>query len=314
MTGIAVRFPKTASILAAMLGALALGLQRATQWVDGFIAAQVVFVLLAAYFPLLLRFMFERLNRIAYFIEQISASPESDLPWWKNVVGSMFGGWPPYLLGILLMAGGLPTIRWAGVPWSGLNLLIYDVASGAVLFLAGVSGWAFIRLLSSLRGLSALSLRVLPFYWPQAEIAAIHRMLMQVFAGGLVAYFLGVLGIGLSPSGVWYLFHGVVGGWILPLSMAVVLFFIAIEYHIHRLLEAVKRERLRQLSLTLQGRYEHWSQLGDKESAAAVTEVLKWCDSVRAEKSWPLDFVAMVSIIVGIFIPAVKSIKELFLR
>jgi hypothetical protein len=283
--GFVVRFPKTAAITAATLGALALVLQRFTQWDESYIAAQVVFIMLAAYFPLLLRFMLERLNRISHLIEQISASPASDVQWWESVVSSTFGGWLPYLLGILLAVGGLPTIRWAGVPWSGLNLFVYYVASGTVLFLAGVSGWAFIRLLISLRGLSAFSLRVVPFSWPQAEIAAIHRILMQIFAGGLVAYFLGVLSIGLSPSGVWFLFHGVVGGWIIPLSIAVVLFFISVEYHIHLLLASVKRERLRQLSSALQGKYEQWNQSGDKESAGSVTEVLKWCDSVRAEKA-----------------------------
>ena len=82
-----------------------------------------------------------------------------------------------------------------------------------LLFLTGVCGWAFLALLKALSQLSAFDLKVLPFAWPQAEISMIHSALMQVFAGGFLAYFLAVLGIWLSPGGVGFLAHGPVGLW-----------------------------------------------------------------------------------------------------
>jgi hypothetical protein len=190
-------------------------------------------------------------------------------------------------------------------------LFIFYLFSALFLFLTGVAGWAFLRLLVILHQLSGVGIKVLPFAWPQAEISAIHGLLMQVFAGGLLAYLLAVLGIWLSPGGGWFLANGPVGLWVIPLAVTVVLFFVMVEYHIHVILEKSKRERLRQLSEVLQEKFSQWRQSGSKEAAEAVTEALKWRDAVQAERSWPLDVLSMTSVVVGVLVPAAKAIKEL---
>ncbi len=305
------RFPKLVSLTVLLLGTGALLLQRISEWRADYAPAQIVLTVLAAFLPLLTNFMLKRLNAAKSLVVGMSASPESASVWWNHALDSTFGGLRPYILGSLLVIVGIPTIKWSWVPWSGGVLFVYYLSSALLLFLTGVAGWAFLRLLMSLHQLSRVGIRILPFAWPQAEIGAIHGILMQIFTGGLLAYLLAVLGIWLSPGGAWFLTNGPVSLWVLPLAATVVLFFGAVEYYIHALLEKSKRERLRQLSEIIQENFLRWRQSENKEDAAAVTEVLKWRDAIRAERTWPLDVLSMTSVVVGVLIPAAKALKEL---
>jgi hypothetical protein len=308
---VVVRFPRLVSLTVLISGAGALLSQRVSEWRADYVPAQIVLTMLAAFLPLLTSFMFKRLKAAKSLIVGMSASPESTSSWWDHALDCTFGGLRPYILGALLVIVGIPTIMWSWVPWSGWVLFVYYLSSALLLFLTGVAGWAFLRLLMSLHQLSKIGLKVLPFIWPQAEIGAIHGMLMQIFAGGLLAYLLAVFGIWSSPGGAWFLTSGPVGLWVIPLAATVVLFFGAVEYYIHALLEESKRERLRQLSEIIQEKFLRWRESGSKEDGAAVTEVLKWRDAIQAERSWPLDVLSMISVVVGVFIPAAKALKEL---
>jgi hypothetical protein len=285
--------------------------QWGRDWREDYVPTQIVLLLLTAWLPFLTRFLLCRLQSAKSAIAEMSTAPESTSLWWDHELDSIFGGWPPYLLGLLLVALGMPTLRWSWVPWIGAALYLFYLTFSVLLFVGGVCGWAFLRLLKALSQLSALDLKVLPFAWPQTETGMIHGVLMQVFAGGLLAYFLAVLGIWLSPGGVGFLAHGPVGLWVIPLAVTVVLFFFAIEYFIHVLLARAKRERLRQLSAVLQDKFDQWRETGTKETGEAVSEVMKWRDGIQSERSWPLDLLSMTSVVVGVFIPAAKALREL---
>jgi hypothetical protein len=308
---VVVRYPKAVSLTALLLGIVALLSQWTNDWQVDFVPAQIVLTVLAAFLPLLTSFMFERLTAAKPLIIGMSVHPESTSVWWDHALDSAFGGLWPYILGIILVVIGVPTIKWAGVPWSGGVLLVYYMSAAMILFLTGVAGWAFLRLLAILHQLSGVRIKVFPFAWPQVEISAIHGVLMQVFVGGLLAYLLAVVGIWLSPGGAYFIANGPVSLWVIPLAVTVVLFFVAVEYHIHVLMEKSKRERLRQLAEVIQEKFSQWHQSGDKEAAEAVTAVLKWREAVQSERSWPLDIVSMTSVVVGVFVPAMKALKDI---
>lgn len=310
---VVVRYPKGVALAALLVGACALAAQWKGDWHGEYVPVQIVFIALTAYMPLLASFMLNRLTSAGSLVVRIAASPEDTAAWWDRALDSAFGGWRPHALGMGLVAIGIPTIHWSYVPWSGGALLVYYLSAGLLLYSSGVAGWAFLRLLASLQRLSEIRLQVLPFVWPREEIRAIHLKLMQVFIGGLAAYLLTVLGIWQSPGGSWYLANGPVSLWVIPLAFMVVLFFVAIEHSMHLLLESAKQERLRQLSEALQEKFEQWRQSGSKEAAEGVSEILKWLDAVKAERSWPLDVLPALSVIVGVFLPAAKALKELIL-
>jgi len=308
---VVVRFPKGVALAVVLVGLGALLSQWAGDWQGEYVPAEIVLIVLAAFLPLLTSFMLKRLSAAKSAVVEMSASPESASAWWDQALDSAFGGFRPYALGAVLVTAGIPTIKWAWIPWSGGALFVFYLFSALLLFLTGVAGWAFLRLLTVLHQLSGFGVKVLPFAWPQAEISVLHGVLMQVFAGGLLAYLLAVIGIWLSPGGTWFLANGPVGWWVIPLAATVVFFFCAVEYYIHVLLEKAKQERLRQLSEILQEKFSEWRQSGSKDAAEAVNTVLKWHDAVRAERSWPLDVLSMTSVVVGVLIPAAKALKEL---
>jgi hypothetical protein len=92
----------------------------------------------------------------------------------------------------------------------------------------------------------------------------------------------------------------------------VIAFFVAVQISLHGIMKKAKDIRINKIMLLVQKFYREWEQTQLREKSASINDLLSWREKVEKESDVPFDFITILSLLVTIVLPLVKSIIDLF--
>jgi nucleotide-binding universal stress UspA family protein len=180
-----------------------------------------------------------------------------------------------------------PFIGWARTA-AFLVACAFFLSYGALAYIFGVTFLLAVRL-----GNARIQSDVLS--WPNERIASIHAVYVRLLLVGGTSYLAGVAVVRFAPRyGSWHALNDPWNRfWVLPPAFAAIAFFVVFSVALHKVLRQCRNRSERAIDEHLQQSYALWKTSHDPASASAISELLKWRESVRAEKLWPMDFKAL---------------------
>jgi MFS family permease len=218
------------------------------------------------------------------------------------------------VLGILVGLAALYTHVISYVPWKGFILYIYFfsiflnfMVVGAVVGLYGLALIWLVRLPNQ-------EVNIKPFEWRPEVIAEAANIYLLITLFGVGLYLLGLLAIWVSPGGAFYFAgRGIVRTlWILPLAAGVAGYFCLTQFFTHRIIQNSKSSRLKYLRTLRNDAFSQWEERHRAEDAEMVNFLTRTIDDVSKEGTWPSNIPKLLSVLIPIFIPALKQIVKLF--
>lgn len=214
---------------------------------------------------------------------------------------------------ITAITGVFPILSTTGLPWViVINQQIYKIFLFVFFTFIGSLGWYYLAFLITLHKIDLEGIKGRPFKSLTSKIKKINRYAMDIFATGFILYALAIIGIStIPPSGEWIFEIGPVGSlWVIPMASAVFLYFSYTQYRIHLLLVAAKESRLEKIDKLIKKTFSQPS--GQRDTVMDLLFKLRAIG--KDEPEWPLDITATATIIGGILIPAIGTIKELLTK
>lgn len=289
--------------------------QRMYDWQEYFIYSELGFSILALLMPWIAAFLYGRVSSLFPVLERITDLPAEQIAaWFHQQVDFIFHNPWAYLASGLFSAAGIMTMLYFGLPWSESVGFIFIVFWGMFMLATGAVGWIYVGLLVFLHRLSTLKVKGAPFEWPNKEFSCLNSIYLQVFVPGVILY-LGMVVALWASGGQWMVLYNPLGRlWIFPIAGAVVGFFMASQYYIHRLMVRSKERRIDEIDKLVKETYDQWLKDRSVDRAKMVTELTNWRSNVSQEHDWPLELKSNLAIVSGLLLPTIKTIVDLLPR
>ena len=288
--------------------------QRLFDWHPLYVSSELAFSMLTIFMAGTASILYQTFISLSHIIEKIVRSPHGDTSTWFNAqILDIFSGERAYAIMIILIIGGLVTTNEVYVPWTGFVRFVYFLLTGIQFGIMGVIGWSFWGLIIFLHRLSTFNVKYEPFLWLDEEIKQLHNVYLRTFGIGTIIYLNAVVGIWLSPGGLRFIQNSsLIRLWVFPLAAIVIVYFLAIQYYIHRIMTNYKQMAITNINKLIKEAFDVWQADESVEKIKLVSELLSWKDILNREREWPLNLVPVLTIISGLLLPTIKTIMELF--
>jgi hypothetical protein len=306
-------YPWRAAIMLASAWMAALLLQWRSEWHPGFVPSEVVLALLGVAAVLATTALRTLLDQAASALAEVVALTQFRA-WATDQRRFAFHGVAPLIIGATVAIAAGVTIHIAWVPWTGIVLWTFYAAVALLFAAVGQLAWSFGALLVILYRAGQLDMAVQVFAWPRTALRALTRSYLATCVVGIGLYLIAVVAIWVSPGGSWFLTEdqGLVRQlWVLPMATTVVAYLLACQMLLSWIANRVHQHRLTALSLLAQKWLDEFVGTRQPDAASAVTELLKWRQSVEREMAQNLNIRAIGTMIATVALPAAKTVKEL---
>ena len=275
--------------------------------------SEVLLALLGGAVVLATRALRTFLDQALLALADFSASPDTSA-WATKQKQFAFYGITPLIVGAAVAVAAVITTRPDWLPWHGVALLSFYVAEAITFGAVGQLAWSFGALLVILYRASHLDMAVEVFAWPRAALRSLTRCYLSTCTVGIFLYLLAIAAIWVTPRGYWHLTADsapVRQLWVLPLAATLVAYLLGCQGLLYRIYHRVHEKRLTDLSVLAQKQLNVFLETGDTGASSAVSDFLKWRESVEREMAQKLSMRAFGTMIVTVMLPAAKTVKEL---
>lgn len=314
-TLILIAHPNYSFVIILTLTIINLVIQRLLDWKIQFVYAEIGFSILALLSPWIATFLYNQTNSLLAILERIVDLPREEITlWYRAQMNFIFGGLRAYILAALISVAGIMTMTYLGLPWLRSVNLVFTFFWGVFMFVIGIVGWIYIGLLLFLYRFSRLQAKGKPFERLDDEYQDINNTYVKIFIPGVILY-LGII-FALWASGVetMAIYNPLGRLWVFPMAVAVVGFFLASQYFIHRSILSSKKSRLNEIDKLLKETYKLWLDDRSVERAKTITELTNWRNNISQEREWALNFQSNLAVVTGLLLPTIKTIVDFFPR
>jgi hypothetical protein len=151
------------------------------------------------------------------------------------------------------------------------------------------------------------------FLWPHDGIAEIYSVYVRLLLVGGTSYILAVAIVRFTPwanswsdlNETWILL------WVFPPGLALIVYFVAFSVALHKVLLQCRARAEQEINEQLHHIYDAWKSNREIGAESSISALLKWRESVRLERIWPMDLKAGIATIVTLLIPSIEAIAKL---
>jgi hypothetical protein len=151
------------------------------------------------------------------------------------------------------------------------------------------------------------------FLWPNDGVAAIYTIYVRLLLVGGASYLVGVAIVRFTPwanswsdlNQPWILL------WVFPPGVALIIYFVAFSVALHKVLLQCRARAEQEINEQLHHIYVAWKTNREIGAESSISALLKWRESVRLERIWPMDLKAGIATIVTLLIPSIEAFAKL---
>jgi hypothetical protein len=321
---------KAAVILSAALvifGFITIFLQVDNQFTVLFLLFEGGLLILSAALPFFLKLLWTSFSSLSDILSKFTDFSEEDSKKYR-----VSGGVALFILivGGVLSAGGVLTISTLGLPWNSTARTFFQIWLYLILFGYGVVAGLYMFHVRLLFSMSKMNVSCSPFYWPRIEISYLYRFYSKLLAAGTILYVLAIvsfwstpgnwlvnawltnttfsaaaeLGAHLSVDLPWRLIESL---WVFPVAICIIFFFVLFNYGCHEFLTQCQSRSIDYFSKLASKVLEDWEKKPTIEKREKIDKLLEWRDKIKKERVWPLDFLAILSIIATTIVPIIQT-------
>lgn len=232
--------------------------------------------------------------------------------WFESHKRLVFGFNPLSIItAILITIGGVTTnylLAWG--LWTGVARFAFFLQIGLLFGILGFLGWAYLGILFFAFRLQTLNFDLEPFETKREEFDKLNSSFLGMFGSGVILYIGAAIAVWMV-AGPYILYIPLLQIWILTLAIAIIAFFILIQIFLHATMKKAKNIRVNKISLLTRRYYQEWEKNPSPDRSSQINNLLTWKEKIEKETEWPFDILTVVSIILTIFLPAIKSILDL---
>lgn len=292
--------------------------QYTSTWQPELIPSQIGIGFTAAIIPILIKNNKRKISQITPILKDIAENNNKVkilLGEINSIEKSVLGNIFPSAITLV----GLFSLVVFGSPWRGWNLIAHNLFSiFAIIFflIAGSLGWQYLAILTMLYKASKLDIQSEIFTWPARQIKRINQVTMEIYFAGLLVYVGAILSVGALPWGVGLLTSNNLFTqlWVFPIALAVIGYFLAIQYFMHRIIIESKDVRLEKVDERLEVLLDKKDSNPSDAKLKLLSELIIWRKSIKSESEWPLNIQSSLGVIVGVLLPTLGSILDLFAK
>ena len=282
-------------------------------WRNQYLYSQIGFSILALLMPWVAALLYRRIHLLFSTLDKMVDLPSEQIAiWFKHQVDFIFGGSWAYRISVPFSIAGVATMLYLGLPWSQSINFIFIIFWGAFMLSTGIVAWIYLGLLLFFYRFSFLRIKGTPFEWPDKEFKDMSSAYVQMFTPGVILYLGIVLALWASGQQWFALYHPLGRLWTFPMAGAVISFFLASQYFIHRSMISSKQSRLDEIDKLLKETYEMWLTDRSNERAKTITELINWRNSIKTEREWPFNLQSNFAVVSGLLLPTIKTILDFF--
>lgn len=210
----------------------------------------------------------------------------------------------------LILLATITNISIWGLYWSFYSIAL-ALLFGFLFGMLGNLGWAYGGIILFLFKLKTLELDFEPLETKKNEFEELNSGFLRIFIAGIVLY-IGAVIAGWLSIGPYLLLIPILRFWLYPLATMVIAFFITVQVLLHNIMKKAKDIRVNKIMLLARKNYREWEKTQLRKKAATINDLLNWREKVEKESDYPFDFITILSLLVTIVLPLVKSILDLF--
>jgi hypothetical protein len=290
--------------LSATIGALSVAVLQSDGWDHEWAISALLWFSLSAAGPAFVALALHEVSKLRGPIADISAEPLdiSVKPVHLAISGIAFLS---IALETTLSVDVFPFIGWARVT-AFIVASTFFLSYGALAYVYGAMFLLAVRL-------GKVRVRRDIFSWPHESIAEIHSIYFHLFLIGSTSYLLSVAIVRFTPwATTWLdLNQPWVRLWVFPPGLAAIVFFVAFSVALHKVLLQCRVRAEREIGEQLQRIYDLWKTNREPSAEGSISALLKWRETVRLERLWPMDLKAGIVTIVTLLIPTIQAIAKL---
>jgi hypothetical protein len=289
------------SLSSATIGLLSVAVLSSEGWDHKWAISAILWFFLSAIGPALLALAIGEVSKLRALVTDISADP---LNFSVGARGLAICGIAVLGLAVATTVSVdiFPFIGWAQVA-AFVIVCTFFLSYGALIYVYGATFMLAVRLLK-------VRVRAEVFSWPRDSVRAIHSIYMRLLLVGATAYLLGVAVVRLTPwsRSLLDLTQPWIGLWVLPPGLAAIAFFASFNIALHNVLLRCRGRAEREITENLQLVYDSWKTNRERSAEGSISELLKWRESIRLERLWPMDLKAGVVTVVTLLIPTIDAV------
>lgn len=216
------------------------------------------------------------------------------------------------LTSLLVAIGGEVTnyyLAWG--LWSGLARMAYFLHAGLLFAILGFLGWTYFGILLLAYRLRTLNFDLEPFETKKDEFDRLNSSFLGMFGTGVILYVGAVIAAWLVSGSYLLLSMPILRVWIFPFTLAVIGFFVLIQFFLHEVMKKAKKIRINKISLLTRKYYQEWEKADTSDKINVINNLLVWKEKIEKESDYPFDFLTVASVIVTILLPTLKTIMDL---
>jgi len=260
--------------------------------------------------PWLARYVYITFLRLEHVVDAITESNQHEL--FSKYENLAFGlnRWSVLVTLALIFFAAITNISIWGLNW-GSDSITLGILLSLLFGMFGNLGWAYGSIILFLFKFKTLELDFEPFETKKNEFDKLSSIFLGICIAGVVLY-ISTIVAGWLSIGPYLLLIPVLRFWIYPLAIMVIAFFVAVQISLHDIMKKAKDIRINKIMLLVQKFYREWEQTQLREKSASINDLLSWREKVEKESDVPFDFITILSLLVTIVLPLVKSIIDLF--
>ena len=275
-----------------------------------FVPSIIAFAFLTLVTPWVAQYLRKTFLSLYSTICQLTESGNQE--WFDQYDHFIFGAnrWS-ILVAILVAIGGEITnyyLAWG--LWSGFAKAIFFLQIGVLFGILGFLGWAYLGILIFAYHLRDLKFDLEPFETKKEEFAKLNSSFLGIFGSGIILY-IGALIAAWLVTGPYILDIPLLQLWIPPFAIAVISFFLLIQVFLHEVMKKAKNIRINKMNTLMRQYFREWEKTKSSDQSTQINNLLGWKEKIEKESDWPFDVLTVISVVVTIFLPAVRAILEL---
>jgi hypothetical protein len=261
--------------------------------------------------PWIARYLYKTFLSLQEVIDTLTETSHKE--WFERQKYLFFGlNFWSISVALFVMFGGLATnyyLAWG--LWSSIARIAFFIQIGLLFCILGFLGWAYIGILFFAYRLRSLAFDLDPFETKKEEFDKLNSSFLRMFSSGVILYAGAAIAVWLV-AGPYILYIPLLQLWVLLIAAIILAFFILIQIFLHATMKKAKNIRVNKISLLTRRYYQEWEKKPSADQSAQINNLLTWKEKIEKESDWPFEIWTVVSIIVTIILPAIKSIMDLF--
>ena len=176
----------------------------------------------------------------------------------------------------------------------------------------GALAYVYANLVALAVRLGNLEVKGKVFSWPRDSITAIEAVYVRLLMVGGLVY---LASVGIFRYTPWAVSWGELNRpwvllWVVPPGLGLISFFGVFSVALHKLLLQCRERAERELNEQLCLSYDAWKDRRDTTAENSISSLLKWRDSIRLEKVWPMNLRASIITVTTLLLPSIEAIAK----